>query len=155
MTDPNDDGLRMPIPPASLKIKKPKKKKKWSIILNVLFMLISSSKITDTWSCIMTFGLMFFKEELPIIRTIINIYLLSWMDISTSHQKCFISINQFNHSITSKTFIHIHFSQFPVSLIFLTKIILWLPFNDIIGLGSRRATNHTIFVIQNNHFIFH
>ena len=28
MTDPNDDGLRMPIPPASLKIKKPKKKKK-------------------------------------------------------------------------------------------------------------------------------
>lgn len=31
MTDPADDGLRMPIPPASLKIKKPKKKKKWSI----------------------------------------------------------------------------------------------------------------------------
>lgn len=29
MTDPADDGLRMPIPPASLKIKKPKKKKKW------------------------------------------------------------------------------------------------------------------------------
>lgn len=28
MTDPADDGLRMPIPPASLKIKKPKKKKK-------------------------------------------------------------------------------------------------------------------------------
>lgn len=28
MTDPTDDGLRMPIPPASLKIKKPKKKKK-------------------------------------------------------------------------------------------------------------------------------
>ena len=27
MTDPNDDGLRMPIPPASMKIKKPKKKK--------------------------------------------------------------------------------------------------------------------------------
>jgi hypothetical protein len=27
MTDPADDGLRMPIPPASLKIKKPKKKK--------------------------------------------------------------------------------------------------------------------------------
>lgn len=32
MTDPADDGLRMPIPPASLKIKKPKKKKKWFII---------------------------------------------------------------------------------------------------------------------------
>ena len=30
MTDPADDGLRMPIPPASLKVKKPKKaKKKW------------------------------------------------------------------------------------------------------------------------------
>lgn len=28
MADPNDDGLRMPIPPASMKIKKPKKKKK-------------------------------------------------------------------------------------------------------------------------------
>ena len=28
MTDPADDGLRMPIPLASLKIKKPKKKKK-------------------------------------------------------------------------------------------------------------------------------
>ena len=28
MTDPNDDGLRMPIPLASMKIKKPKKKKK-------------------------------------------------------------------------------------------------------------------------------
>lgn len=28
VTDPSDDGLRMPIPPASLKIKKPKKKKK-------------------------------------------------------------------------------------------------------------------------------
>lgn len=28
MTDPADDGLRMPIPPASMKIKKPKKKKK-------------------------------------------------------------------------------------------------------------------------------
>lgn len=28
MTDPSDDGLRMPIPPASLKVKKPKKKKK-------------------------------------------------------------------------------------------------------------------------------
>lgn len=28
MTDPGDDGLRMPIPPASLKIKKPKKPKK-------------------------------------------------------------------------------------------------------------------------------
>jgi F-box/leucine-rich repeat protein 2/20 len=28
MTDPTDDGLRMPIPLASLKIKKPKKKKK-------------------------------------------------------------------------------------------------------------------------------
>lgn len=28
MTDPGDDGLRMPIPLASLKIKKPKKKKK-------------------------------------------------------------------------------------------------------------------------------
>lgn len=28
MTDPADDGLRMPIPPANLKIKKPKKKKK-------------------------------------------------------------------------------------------------------------------------------
>lgn len=33
MTEPTDDGLRMPIPLASLKIKKPKKKKKWSIIL--------------------------------------------------------------------------------------------------------------------------
>lgn len=29
MTDPKDDGLRMPIPLASMKIKKPKKKKKW------------------------------------------------------------------------------------------------------------------------------
>ena len=29
MTDPTDDGLRMPIPPASLKVKKPKAKKKW------------------------------------------------------------------------------------------------------------------------------
>jgi hypothetical protein len=38
MTDPGDDGLRMPIPPASLKIKKPKKKKKWSD-----FNIISSS----------------------------------------------------------------------------------------------------------------
>ena len=28
MTDPTDDGLRMPIPPASLKVKKPKAKKK-------------------------------------------------------------------------------------------------------------------------------
>jgi hypothetical protein len=28
VTDQKDDGLRMPIPPASLKIKKPKKKKK-------------------------------------------------------------------------------------------------------------------------------
>ena len=28
MTDPADDGLRMPIPPASLKVKKPKKPKK-------------------------------------------------------------------------------------------------------------------------------
>lgn len=28
MTDPADDGLRMPLPLASLKIKKPKKKKK-------------------------------------------------------------------------------------------------------------------------------
>lgn len=28
MTDPGDDGLRMPIPLASMKIKKPKKKKK-------------------------------------------------------------------------------------------------------------------------------
>jgi hypothetical protein len=28
MTDPADDGLRMPLPPASLKKKKPKKKKK-------------------------------------------------------------------------------------------------------------------------------
>jgi F-box/leucine-rich repeat protein 2/20 len=28
MTDPADDGLRMPIPLASMKIKKPKKKKK-------------------------------------------------------------------------------------------------------------------------------
>jgi F-box/leucine-rich repeat protein 2/20 len=28
MTDPADDGLRMPIPPASLKVKKPKKAKK-------------------------------------------------------------------------------------------------------------------------------
>lgn len=28
MTDPKDDGLRMPLPPASLKKKKPKKKKK-------------------------------------------------------------------------------------------------------------------------------
>lgn len=36
MTDPADDGLRMPIPPASLKIKKPKKKKKWSNLLNTL-----------------------------------------------------------------------------------------------------------------------
>ena len=31
MTDPADDGLRMPIPLASLKIKKPKKKKKWFV----------------------------------------------------------------------------------------------------------------------------
>lgn len=30
MTDPADDGLRMPLPLASMKIKKPKKKKKWS-----------------------------------------------------------------------------------------------------------------------------
>ena len=30
MTDPTDDGLRMPIPPASLKVKKPKAKKKKS-----------------------------------------------------------------------------------------------------------------------------
>ncbi len=30
MTDPGDDGLRMPLPLASMKIKKPKKKKKWS-----------------------------------------------------------------------------------------------------------------------------
>lgn len=28
MTDPADDGLRMPLPLASMKIKKPKKKKK-------------------------------------------------------------------------------------------------------------------------------
>lgn len=35
MTDPADDGLRMPIPPASLKIKKPKKKKKWSYIYHL------------------------------------------------------------------------------------------------------------------------
>lgn len=28
MTDPGDDGLRMPLPLASMKIKKPKKKKK-------------------------------------------------------------------------------------------------------------------------------
>jgi len=28
MTDPNDDGLRMPIPLASMKLKKPKKNKK-------------------------------------------------------------------------------------------------------------------------------
>jgi F-box/leucine-rich repeat protein 2/20 len=28
MTDPKDDGLRMPLPPASLKKKKTKKKKK-------------------------------------------------------------------------------------------------------------------------------
>lgn len=33
MTDPADDGLRMPIPLASMKIKKPKKKKKWFFIL--------------------------------------------------------------------------------------------------------------------------
>jgi len=31
MTDPADDGLRMPLPLASMKIKKPKKKKKWSL----------------------------------------------------------------------------------------------------------------------------
>ena len=32
MTDPADDGLRMPLPLASLKKKKPKKKKKWDDI---------------------------------------------------------------------------------------------------------------------------
>ena len=35
MTDPTDDGLRMPIPLASMKIKKPKKKKKW--FFNTIF----------------------------------------------------------------------------------------------------------------------
>jgi len=33
MTEPADDGLRMPIPPASMKIKKKKKdKKKWLLL---------------------------------------------------------------------------------------------------------------------------
>jgi len=36
MTDPADDGLRMPIPFASLKIKKTKKKKKWFYSSNML-----------------------------------------------------------------------------------------------------------------------
>jgi hypothetical protein len=36
MTDPADDGLRMPIPPASMKIKKKKKDKKKWWLLNIL-----------------------------------------------------------------------------------------------------------------------
>lgn len=41
MTDPADDGLRMPLPLASMKIKKPKKKKKWFIrIQNYDFFIV-------------------------------------------------------------------------------------------------------------------
>jgi hypothetical protein len=46
MTDPADDGLRMPIPPASMKIKKPKKKKKW-LNSNSLFSYNSFNNYTQ------------------------------------------------------------------------------------------------------------
>lgn len=44
MTDPADDGLRMPIPPASLKIKKPKKKKKWLFYKFKLYLKNTANK---------------------------------------------------------------------------------------------------------------
>ena len=44
MTDPADDGLRMPIPPASMKIKKPKNNKKGFSIL-----CISQAYIHISW----------------------------------------------------------------------------------------------------------
>lgn len=57
MTDPADDGLRMPIPPASLKIKKPKKKKKWSRKLWFFIKFIYIIKLSIYKSIVINFSI--------------------------------------------------------------------------------------------------
>lgn len=68
MTDPGDDGLRMPLPLASMKIKKPKKKKKWSRFVGGVFFIfcLSYSFVFDL------FLVWFFFECVKFIYTVVN-----------------------------------------------------------------------------------
>jgi hypothetical protein len=73
MTDPADDGLRMPLPLASMKIKKPKKKKKWFplifVLLSFLFMLVKCLFIMKNSISLSLWVLAFYIDRVLLDKT--------------------------------------------------------------------------------------
>lgn len=98
---------------------------------------------------------MLLKKKLPILKSIVNIYLFSHFNISWSNQKCFIFFHQFYGSISLNSLNKIKFFFFSIYFILRTKKILRVPLYYIISSRSWRSTNHTIFVIKKHHFILH